>query len=272
MHLPNPIIETTNYSVVWTGNIPVSEVVCNYNPDATIDYSPAEMADIEARWKVLTARRSKMKDLPLYRLRSIQGEGDKLILDLGRTGYKEYQCTNVRKPSWATENPENKMSNPLAISVVAKTPDPAIFINQRSASVGEYPNRLHVTPAGHIHPPQSIEEAIMAELDEELAITYRKIISEIRIIGLVINRDYNKPELIAELRVTPSAEEVLARSARDAWEYRTLQKLDWQENVIRDALTKDNLQWVPPGHAALLLAGRLDFGEGWMHSVLDAIC
>ena len=161
------------------------------------------------------------------------------------------------------------MANPLALSAVTVTNDGIIILQSRSQNVAEYSNRWHVTPSGHAHPPQTLASALKTELWEELAVKPDEIKGEIIVTGLIVNRENGKPELTLLMRLNIPAADALKRSAQDRWEYERLQTVTWESYTIKDWLQHNSNSCVPPGHAALVLAGRVDFGDDWKDKVLD---
>ena len=108
----------------------------------------------------------------------------------------------------------------------------------------------------------------MAELCEELAVESSEVDGEVAVSGLIVGKWNYKPELTFLLRLRATSEDILARSAPDNWEYERLVPVAWEAATVRQWLLRGEAEWVPPGHAALLLAGRVDFGEEWMAGVL----
>jgi hypothetical protein len=73
-------------------------------------------------------------------------------------------------------------------------------------------------------------------------------------------------------RLKPTAKEILSRSPVDSWEYVRLEPLPWRGTTIQEVLLdRQELTWVPPGHAALLLGGKLEFGETWGKKMLSLL-
>lgn len=268
MQLPPVVFRTKTYSVHWQGQLALTMVKTHYDAEAHLHLSSEEEADVERVWQELERGQKRVVDLPLYRLLAARERTGELWLNFGLTGYREYQGTNVRQPPWVLANPGEKLANPLALSAVAVTTDSKIILQLRSNSVGEYSGRWHVTPSGHIHPPQSLSEALQSELREELGIDAGEIDGGIVVTGLIVNNEISKPELTFLMRLKLSSQDVLSRSAPDKWEYTQLKPVAWEKTVVKKWLQDSEQAWVPPGHAALLLGGRADFGDDWMAQAL----
>ena len=266
--MPPVVIDTPWYQVRWRGELPFSRVSLTYDREMALHFTGSEREYIEREWVRVSRGSSWIFDLPLYRLLSATGDASCLVLWAGKTSYKEYLCTNVAKPYWAIDNPDLKMANPLAISIVAVTADSRIIVQRRSELVAKYPGRLHITPSGHIHPPHSLEEAVYDELFGEIAVRPDEVAGEMVATGLIVNKEDTKPELTARIHLTISFDEILARSAHEGWEYREIIPYAWEGNTVGGLLTDRNDELVPPGHAAILLAGAVDFGERWLDRVI----
>ena len=262
--LPPVILETLTYEIVWQGCLPMSRVEWHFDPHARLQISEFERREVERFWEGLKQNQSRLEDLPLYRLLGFGDKNGVLQFELGLTGYKEYQGTNVWRPQWALENPKEKMANPLPISVVAVSSDEKVVMQVRSSTTGQDEGKWHVTPCGNTHPPHSLEDAVLTELVEELAVNSEEVVGSIMVTGVLVDKTLGKPELALLLHMKPSWEDILSRSAIDSWEYERLEPLGWDSDVVEDWLLKNERSCVPPGHAALMLGGRAQFGDAWM--------
>ena len=263
--------ETLDYSAVWQGCLPLSRVEWHFDPNARLHLSAFERRNVEQYWEGLKQNQSWIEDLPLYRLLGFEDMNGGLKFELGLTGYKEYVGTNVSRPQWALANPNEKMANPLPISVVAVTGDKQVPMQIRSSAAGSDRGKWHVTPCGNTHPPHSLEDAVLMELVEELAVNSEEIVGPILLTGVVVDKHITKPELTLLLHLRPSWEDILSRSAIDSWEYERLEPLGWDSDVVGDWLIRNERSCVPPGHAALMLGGRVQFGDAWMNNIVGAL-
>lgn len=208
---------------------------------------------------------------PLYRLEGIAvSASGALSLTTSATDYAEYLLTNVEHPEWRTTRGEEVMSDALGISAVLRTRDNVIVVGLRSRRIHEAAGALHVIPSGHPHPPQSIAEAFNAELHEEIGLSPKDIV-DARVTGVVRARPTGKPELTARLVAAVDAREVVRRSstARDRWEFEELRLVEWDPVKVAAWLRDHIDSCTPPGHAAVALAGRVDFGTTWYASLID---
>ena len=271
VQLPRTVLETCDFLVAWQGCVPIERVVFSFDPANRLRLTPVERREIDPFWHDLQGQGRHLHDSPLYRLTSFEEQDGDLVFGLGLTGYKEYQGTNVRQPQWALDNPGSKMANALALCAIAVTCDGRILLQARSECVGEYPDFWHVTPSGHLHPPQSPSDALMAELHEELDVSPGEVVGHVLVTGLVMNKAVSKPELTLLLRLGSDSQEVLSRTPQDSWEFHRLEPLEWEADVVAGWLRENHRRCVPNGVVALLLGGRIEFGEPWMESVLETL-
>lgn len=253
---------TPSYCLLWRGQVPLPEVTWSYSPARVVRYSPSQQRDIDRHWETLLASGRRYTSQPIYRLAGFKGTRRSLHLELGLTFYKEYHGTNVARPAWALADP-SLYADPLAMSAVVVTKDGYVLLQERSAISGEYPGMLHVTPSGHLQPPSSLVEGVLAELHEELAVQPEELAGDLQVIALVLNTQIHKPELVLHGHMGVTAGEVLARRPKDAWEYNHLLPLEWRAQAVKRWLVEHQHDAVPPGHAALLLAAAHEFEDPW---------
>lgn len=249
------------YRIDLVGGANARNVWLRHNPDQRLDLSPEERLTMDERWRERLARSQRLEDLPLYRLVGWQVHRSRLILQTGLTTYKEFIGTRP-----------GRGANAIAISAVSITSDGHAILNQRAAGVGEYEGLWHVTPAGHPHPPGTIASATWDELGEELDVARAEVEGGSALAtGLATNMATGKPEIVLLLRLRLTAAQVLARSAIDSWEYTRLEPLEWSPANVARWLHANVERCVPIGHAALLLAGRIDFGDRWFEERIAAL-
>jgi hypothetical protein len=265
------VLETGDFLVAWKGCVPIERVEFNFQPAKRLQLTSEERREVDLFWQDLPGQGRHLHDSPLYRLISFEEQDGELVLGLGLTGYKAYQGTNVWQPKWALDNPGSKMANALALCAIAVTCDGRAFLQARSQRVGEYPGFWHVTPSGHLHPPQSLTDALMAELREELDVSPDEVVGPVRVTGLAMNKAVSKPELTLLLRLNSNSQEVLSRTPQDGWEFHRLEPLVWEADAVAGWLRENYRRCVPNGVAALLLGGRIEFGEPWTEGVLETL-
>ena len=65
--------------------------------------------------------------------------------------------------------------------------------------------------------------------------------------------------------------EILSRLKKHAWETASFQIIPFEPGVIKQLLIGEYNNFIPPGHVALLLAGKNDFGDEWKNLVLEEL-
>lgn len=267
------------YRLVLAADVPLDAVAVRHQAARRADFT----GDLERRRLELIARYSQEgRPLivdehgllpPLYRLDDITSSTKgALALTTSATDYAEYLLTNVEHPEWRQTREENVMSDALGISAVLRTRDHFIVVGVRSRRTHEAAGSVHVLPSGHPHPPQSIAEAFHAELSEEVGLDPNHLV-DARVTGVVRALPSGKPELTARLVAEVDAAEISRRSSRaqERWEYEELRFVRWEPQEITTWLCDQVASCTPPGHAAVALAGRVDFGAAWFARLLEQL-
>lgn len=201
---------------------------------------------------------------PLYRLDSLETTGHRLILHTSPTDYAEHLLTNVDHPQWRAERGDDVMADAIGVSGVLRTADGFVLVGRRSGRTHEAPGAFHVIPSGHPHPPQTVAEAIGAELHEELGLHPDRL-DEAHVTGVIRALPSGKPEVTTMLTTSLTATEVRAawEEADERWEFDELVGIPWAPGAVAEWMTDHARSCVAPGLAALALAGRIDFGPDW---------
>ncbi|MFT5291245.1 MAG: hypothetical protein ACI8QS_000545 [Planctomycetota bacterium] len=200
---------------------------------------------------------------PLYRLRSFEETAQGLSLRLGRTDYGEYLFSNVEHPERRAERGDDAMSDALAVCAVLVTGDGFAVYGPRSSRIADLATDqkyFHVLPSGHPEPPQGIVDGLFTELQEEAGV-HRGEVQRALLTGLIRAQPSGKPELTFLLETRATLADIRSRSARDAWEFDSIEGFPWTQIGAREWLTKHRRDAVAPGHAAIALAARLQFGS-----------
>lgn len=259
------------FRVLWMGDIPIDRIELHYDPSDVLDLSDAERLDMERRWSALVQGQPHIYDAPLCRLTSWRRRGSGLEIRAGATSYKEYQGLKAAQSVPATRTPPSRTARPIAVCAVALTADGHVIMQHRSSMVGDHGGFWHVTPSGHLHPPQTFADALFAELEEELGVLRHEVMHEPRATGFVKDLTTGKPELTMLIQLGIGAATVMARKAIDSWESQRLDAIPWTEEGVGGWLKASSHRTVPNGIAALLLAGRITFGEQWMEATLGSL-
>ncbi|MGC9424094.1 hypothetical protein, partial [Vibrio sp.] len=204
---------------------------------------------------------------PLYRLISYSVNGGNLVLRLGKTDFGEYLATNVEHPEWREIYGDEVMSDALAFSVAAVTADNFLLWGKRSGKPADAAGAYHVLPSGHPHPPGSIGIWLYQELEAEAGIQVDEI-SDLICTGLVLSLWNTKPELTFFLRASVTFAELQERKRTEGWEFAEVYGLLFTNTSVREWLADYKDRLVPSGHAAVLLAGRINFGDKWWYGAI----
>ena len=269
MRLPPPVCETPGCTVYWQGDSPLSQAECRFEPQARLSLTAAERRGVDAVWRGLLRQRRRVEDLPLYRVLSFQVLGARLLWEFGLTSYREYQGTNVHRPAWALRDPDGKMANALGFSVVTVTGDRKVMFHHRSRLMGEREGLWQRTAARHPQPPSTLEQAVLAELREEIGVVPTELTGPMITCGLGVSNQTSKPELSVLVHLNVTAAEVLQRPAIDRWEYDRLAPARWDPDSVAEWAHRNREVCVAQGLMTLILGGAVDFGSEWMKATLE---
>lgn len=215
---------------------------------------------IERAWSEAIARPGvNLFDGPMCRLESWNAAPDRLKLTLSDTTYKKFLGTNLAHPELADRLGQSALANPVGVSPALLTADGFIMMGRRNGSVAYYPDRVHPF-AGALDPTDADPfEAIERELAEELSFTLADI-EEIYCTGIAEDLSIRQPELIFVARCGRRRAEVEA--ALDRAEHHATWSTPATAEAIEAAVRSDEL-FTPVAIAAMLLYGRVVFGEGF---------
>lgn len=244
-------------------DLPMSALTQEYDSSWHPRLSRQQRVQVELHWRHLKGSGRRLTNGVLYRFRSLQREGGGLRLRTGRTCYKEYLALNLAHPEWRQSCGVDCTADPIAVTGVVVTRDGRVPMQRRSATVGEWSGAYAVSPCGHPQPPHSVQEALMAELQEETGIRPEEVLGEPRLTGVLMEVVRHKVELTFLLRTSLTWEGLLSRTPSDAWEYDALDPLEWTPDACAAFVSDKERTIVPQSRGALMLAGRLEFGEDW---------
>jgi hypothetical protein len=205
----------------------------------------------------------------LIRLMRASADRNTLHLELGSTDYRDFCGTNIHNAhSIALDQPES-LANPLGISAIPVTSDGWIVLGRRGEGVAFH--------AGHLHTIGGIVEqadrradgevdvfgAVLRELAEELCVRSEEI-ERLAIEALVRDREILQPELLFEVGLSVSREDLCGRFDRQATgqEHSAIEFILDEPEAILPFLGRAS-PVAPVAEAALLLHGRLQWGTDW---------
>ena len=171
------------------------------------------------REKRITRREGLMYPGNLCRLIRYELIDDELHLYLGRTHFKELLGTNLSHPIIHKLLGEEYMSNGLGVRAVIRTADEKIILGQRSEKVVDAAGYYHLC-GGYIDPEKHRRAgwsdpygAMKSCMEEELGIPI-KAIRHLMCLGLVIDSETLKPEVMFEAEIDMTFRKVLLNMAK----------------------------------------------------------
>jgi 8-oxo-dGTP pyrophosphatase MutT (NUDIX family) len=229
--------------------------------------SPEIEEAIDRAWRDATARPGVfLFDGPMCRLEAWEAAPQRLRLALSETTYKRFLGTNLTNPHLADRFGPQILANPVGVSPALLTADDYLMMGRRNASVAYYPDRIHPF-AGALDPSDAdVFAAVRRELKEELAFNDQDI-SEVLCTGIAEDLSIRQPELIFLARSARSRKEI--DSALDHTEHRGTWTVRADAASLAEVLAERSEIFTPVAVAALLLYGRMEFGEAFFHDHLS---
>ena len=262
------------YEILLMGSCSLDSLESKYDSSDVPILSREQMEELQriVRCRLATGQRIDLlpdgQTPPLYRLRNYLVTPDKgLFLDLGRTTFGEYLLTNVQHPEWRQMYGDVVMSDALAISAAVVTSDRFIFWGRRSRATADGRSDYHILPSGHPQPPESIVDSLYQELVAETGITRNEVMCAI-CTGLIRTLWNGKPELTFHLESSVPFKNALERPRSESWEFDQISGIAWAPEKVSEWLQEYVQVVAPPGHAAVLLAGKNAFGDDWYRSTV----
>ena len=248
------------YEMLFRGHVAPDAIGVEYVPGGPP--RSAELADAVAReWSERVERAARegirLTNGALLRL-ARYGAGDgRLRLVLGDTTYADFLATNG-EPERRVRMPWEELANPLGTSALVLTRDGSCLLGLRGGGV-----LLH---RGHVHTIGGMFEAadlvegrvdapgsILREVREELAVGGADVL-EVVCRGIMRDLENLQPELMFEVRVALTADEVEARwsGAESRDEHEGLVRIGDEPSAIREYLGS-GVPMAPQAAAALEL-------------------
>ena len=220
---------------------------------------------IDRAWREAKARLGeKLFDGPMCRMESFgTSEGGKrLKLKLSRTSYRVFLGTNMMNPKLADDLGPKILANPIGVSPALISSDGFLILGRRNDSVAYYPRRLHPF-AGALEPRESLNifDEVRRELGEELGFGPGDV-SEIICTGIIEDTLLRHPELVFVARSTMTREGIMSQVKDE--EHHASWSTPATASAIAAALASEQ-EFTPVARGAMLLFGRLEFGEEWFN-------
>lgn len=231
------------YRLLWRGQLDPQQVSFEYDAERRF-HCPANLleASVDA-CRVSIQQGRQVKNLPLYQILDWSGDERSLHFRLGWTCYQDYLGLSLCAKEQA----------PLVLAVAAATEiEGRIVLERRSQAVAQGMGLLHVKPSGHIHPPQTPWQALLAEAWEELALQPEEL-RKAYCLGLVQSLTANCYCLIYTAEASLSWEEWSRRQPEDSWEAEELSGLAIDRSSLDEWLSRPAELSTGPGLAAVRL-------------------
>lgn len=238
------------YRLLWQGVLAPEAVQFHYDPSRIFAVPAEQVEAIEQLCREARSQGQQIENLPLYRLLHWRAEGRQLHFDLGLTCYQDYLGMSRLGLPHA----------PTVLAVAGTTEiEGRIVLERRSGAVAQGAGLLHVKPSGHIHPPQTAWQALLAETWEELAVQPEEL-SQALCLGLVQSLTANCACLIYTARTDLSWSEWSARRPQDAWEAEELLGLPSDRASLDEWLARPATLSTGPGQAAVRIYREWRYG------------
>ncbi len=213
---------------------------------------------IEHAWTARLAQPGvKLFDGPMVRLDRLDVSADQLTLHLGKTNYKAFVGTNMANPQLAEQFGRDVLANPVGVSPLLISADEQLLFGLRRSTLAYYPGRVHAF-AGTMEPTDPTPfHAVRRELREELGLTE---LLDLRLSGVVEDHQLAQWELIFYARTAKTCDQLIAGVDPD--EHSQTVAIPATSHAIDDTLLNEP-RLTPVARAAMLLWGRLTFGQTW---------
>jgi 8-oxo-dGTP pyrophosphatase MutT (NUDIX family) len=248
------------FRILQAGDWPPGRVRSVFEPNSRTRI-PAVEAAIEAAWITAKARPGALLfDGPMCRLQSWSADAESLTLHLADCGYKPFFGTNISHPEFAGRYGPGVMANPVGVSPAVETSDGHLIMGRRNDSVAYYPGRIHPF-AGCLEPGDpDVFAAVIRELSEELALNPGDI-RDLRCTGVVSELNLKQTELIFAAAVSATRTELISRL--DGAEHAAAWSVPATAADVAAVVNSPDALLTPVAVSALLLWGRLRFGQAW---------
>lgn len=236
--------------------------------DVRVSYRPRPAdrvaeSDADELWtqaqREAAARGLVLHNGPLYRLADWQATESSLLLSLGDTDYRSYVATRAGGAS--------EPADPLALCVALRTSDRRLLVEQRG-SVDVYAGRLHVVGGflerdldGSGGEKPDLWAAMAREAEEETSFALQP--ESLTLAGLAYDLRTPHPELCFSGTTSAGLDEVRRRGAGRA-EFKDILDVEDAPARLTELLVASVDRISPTGAAALVLHGRLNYGEAWL--------
>jgi 8-oxo-dGTP pyrophosphatase MutT (NUDIX family) len=195
-------------------SIPVDHIACRVRDGFQLSGVVEQKRQVT--WDAFRTKHPAAFDGTLLRMASHRVQGDRLIVDAGRTSFSAYVAT--RHPGFADEYPGAERADPLGMTALVLTRDNTVIVTKRSLSADQNPGALYFI-GGYAEPAEDGDTVDLfgeaaREAMEEVAVADLKRSASFAI-GIAYDPVFCHPELFLLTVSQSTAAEVLER-AHDA--------------------------------------------------------
>ncbi len=227
-----------------------------------------------------TARRGgfRLYNGRIVRLLRHRVEDGRLLMESGPSDFAHFIGTNYLNYHRAQEFGWDAFSNPIGVSGIVITCDGWILYGRRNDRVACHPGYVQAfggsLEVGELRPDGTFDafDCVLRELHEEAGVQDSDV-TEIVCVGLARDREIRQPELIFDVHVRQSREEMANRLRHDDPEQEHTEIVmcrDAQDAIVPFIRTVGLMSPVSVG--ALFLHGRQRFGADWYEQAARDLC
>lgn len=256
----------TTFRLLCSGRWTPEQVHALYDRIPHILPAPHHHAAPHFWQQLLAANKSHLFNGELFQFKKIAATPQRLELALGHTCYRDQIYCNANTQTLLQEHGIAALTRGLGVSAIVITSDDYLPLMRRSARAGEEPGKLDVF-GGHAHPDQHLRHgrpdlfgAIAEEIATELNVPAHDLSSSL-CCGLVENLKTHKPDLVFQIHVRPTREEIM-RTAPHALEADEVAELFFLPAPdVYGFLREHEVQFTPSAQASLALWRNLPLRE-----------
>lgn len=242
--------------------------------DAPRPTAPSVEEIIARTWEVeMAVAREEGRNLfngKVGRLISVQAADSTMNFQLGETCYRDFLGTNLFHAAEVARFNPSFLADALGISALVITRDGYVVMGRRSRKVVFHPEHLHtfgglLEQGDRVSHGFDLVKSVTRELAEELGIGSADL-SAITVSGLVRDRAILQPELIFDVCVSFTRDELISKfDAQHDDEHTAIEFVaDDPGSVI--SFIRQTAKITPVGQAALLLHGKHTWGTAWFEN------
>lgn len=271
---PDYAKNTSSIAIITRWDLSSEDIDFKHHPEP-LNRTADEQTYIKKIWSEALSKAEKdgreLYDGVLVGLGSLQLQSG-VVGKLYPLNYSEYVVT--RDQAFLEAFPHGLIANPLGTSIVSVTADNQIVIGLRGKTDNN--RSTWYVPGGFVEPQEDIQlngrvdifGTAVRELNEELGVQeVVKIVST----GVSYDRRTPHPEIHFASNLGATSQEIM-RKFSDKGEFSRIKMIPNQPDILYESLVEiDGQRMCGAGACALLLHGRLQFGDGWFFKASQLI-